>query len=75
MRIQILSDPHVEFDGNSIPPPAGGAELIILAGHLARVHTHRVGDIARRWTSADRTLYVPGAGREATPANAPSAER
>ena len=45
------------------PPVAAGPELIILAGHLAPVHTRRVGDIARRWTSADRTLYVPG-GRQ-----------
>ena len=45
------------------PPLAAGPKLIILAGHLAPVHTRRVGDIARRWTSADRTLYVPG-GRQ-----------
>ena len=63
MRIQILSDLHVEFDRNSIPPLAGGAELVILASDLAPMHTRRVGDIARRWTSADRTLYVPG-GRQ-----------
>ena len=63
MRIHILSDLHGEFDGNRIPPLADGAELVILAGHLAPVHTRRVGDIARRWTSADRTLHVPG-GRQ-----------
>ena len=58
MRIQILSDLHVEFDGNTIPP---------LACDLAPVHTRRVGDIARRWASADRTLCVPGTrqGRDA----------
>ena len=72
MRIQILSDLHVEFDGNTIPPLAGGAELVILTGDVAPMHTHRIGDIAGRWASADRTLYVPGdpAG-ETTPAGRP----
>ena len=60
MRIQILSDLHIEFQGNTIPPFAPDAELVILAGDLAPVHTRRVGDIARRWASADRVLYVPG---------------
>ena len=45
------------------PPLAAGPELIILTGQLAPVKTRRVGDIARRWTSADRTIYVPG-GRQ-----------
>ena len=40
MLIQILSDLHVEFDGNTIPPLAAVAELVILAGDLAPVHTH-----------------------------------
>ena len=60
MRVQILSDLHIEFDGNRIPPLALDAELIILAGDLAPVHTRRVGDIAKRWAGADRILYVPG---------------
>ena len=60
MRIQILSDLHVEFEGNLIPPLAPDAELIVLAGDLAPVHTRRVGDIAKRWAGADRILYVPG---------------
>ena len=60
MRIQILSDLHVEFDADTIPPLAAGAELVILAGDLAPVHTHRVGDIAKRWAGAQRILYVPG---------------
>ena len=60
MRVQILSDLHVEFDGNLIPALAPDAELIILAGDLAPVHTRRVGDIAKRWAGADRILYVPG---------------
>ena len=60
MRIQILSDLHVEVEGNGIPPLAPDAELIILAGDLAPVHTRRVGDVAKRWAGADRILYVPG---------------
>ena len=60
MRIQILSDLHIEFAGNRIPPLKPDAELVILAGDLAPVHTRRVGDNAVRWTGADRILYVPG---------------
>ena len=60
MRVQILSDLHVEFSGNRIPPLSDDAELIILAGDLAPVHTRRVGDVARRWAGADKILYVPG---------------
>ena len=60
MLIQILSDLHIEFDGNLVPPLAPDAEFIILAGDLAPVHTNRVGDIAKRWAGADRILYVPG---------------
>ena len=53
MRIQILSDLHVEFPRNRIPPLSDEAELIILAGDLAPVGTHRVADIAKRWAGAD----------------------
>ena len=60
MRIQILSDLHVEFEGNTIPPLAPDAEVVILAGDLAPVHTRRVADIARRWAGADNIFYVPG---------------
>ena len=60
MRIQILSDLHLEFPGNTIPALAPDAELVILAGDLAPVVTHRVRDIARRWAGADKILYVPG---------------
>jgi len=60
MRIQILSDLHLEFPGNTLPPLATGAEVVICAGDLAPVHTGRVADIARRWAGADRILYVPG---------------
>ena len=60
MRIQILSDLHLEFPGNSLPPLAPDAELIVLAGDLAPVRAGRVGEAARRWAGAERILYVPG---------------
>ena len=60
IRIRIISDLHIELEGNLIPPLAPEAELAILAGDLAPVHTRKVGDIARRWAGADRILYVPG---------------
>ena len=60
MRIQILSDLHIEFPGNTIPPLARDAEVVTLAGDLAPVTTHRVADISRCWEAADRILYVPG---------------
>ena len=37
MRIQILSDLHLEFQGNSLPSLARDAELIVLAGDLTPV--------------------------------------
>ena len=60
MRIQVLSDLHLEFPGNRIPPLAPEAELVILAGDLAPMHTGRVRDVARRWAGAEHILYVPG---------------
>ena len=60
MRIQILSDLHLEFDGNPIPPLAEGAELVVLAGDLAPANTHRIGDVAGTWSGARHVLYVPG---------------
>lgn len=60
MRLQILSDLHLEFDGNAIPPLAENAELVVLAGDLAPASTHRIGDIAETWSGARHILYVPG---------------
>ena len=60
MHIQNLSDLHLEFRGNSLPPLAPDAELIVLAGDLAPVPAGRVGEAARRWVGAKRILYVPG---------------
>ena len=63
MPVQVLSDLHIEFAGNRIPPLAPDAELVILAGDLTPVCTHQVSDIAARWAGADRILYVPGSRR------------
>ena len=46
MRIQILSDLHIEFPGNRISALAADDDLVILAGDLAPVCTHRLRDIA-----------------------------
>ena len=60
MRIQVLSDLHIEFKGNSIPALAPHVELVILAGDLAPVRTRGVAEIAERWRRATHILYVPG---------------
>ncbi len=60
MRAQILSDLHLEFEGNSIPPLAPGAEIVLFAGDLAPVHARRIGMMAQRWDDARHVLFVPG---------------
>ena len=52
MRIQILSDLHLEFEGNSIPALAPDVDAIILAGDLAPVCTNRIREITERWRQA-----------------------
>ena len=58
MKIQVLSDLHVEF-GNDIPPPAAGADVIVLAGDLAPYRPEVVKEVADAWAGC-RVLYVPG---------------
>ena len=60
MRIQILSDLHIEFRGNTIPALAPGADVVILAGDLAPAHTRAIKNVAKRWKRAPAILYVPG---------------
>ncbi len=60
MRIQILSDLHLEFEGNSIPPAAPEVDVMVLAGDLAPSCTHRVGEVAKRWAGVRHVLYVSG---------------
>ena len=35
MRIQVLSDLHIEFKGNPLPPVSPDADVVVLAGDLA----------------------------------------
>ena len=60
MRVQILSDLHLEFEGNTIPRRASDADAVILAGDLAPVRARRVNEIAKRWADAEHIFYVPG---------------
>ena len=64
MRVQILSDLHLEFPGNTIPALALEAELVILAGDLAPVLNAEGSAMSpERWAGADKILYVPGQSR------------
>ena len=58
MKVQILSDIHVEF-GNRIPPPAPDADVVALAGDLAPYRAEVLRDIAET-LAGRRILYVPG---------------
>ena len=75
MRIQILSDPHVEFDGNTIPhsPPAPNSS----SSPATSLRCTPAGSVTSQGAGPAPTGHstCQGAGREATPASAPSAER
>ena len=58
MKVQILSDLHVEF-GNRLPPPAQGADVIVLAGDIAPYRPDVLKMISETY-SGRRVLYVPG---------------
>ena len=66
MRIQILSDLHLESlprtcsGGGDIPPLAPGAEVVVLAGDLAPAKHRAVRLAAEIWKDAAHILYVPG---------------
>ncbi len=59
MRIQILSDLHLEHGGD-IPPLAPGAEIVVLAGDLAPAKHRAIRLAAEIWKDAAHILYVPG---------------
>ena len=59
MRIQILSDLHLEY-GGAIPPLAPGAEIVVLAGDLAPAKHRAIRLAAEIWKDAAHILYVPG---------------
>ena len=58
MKVQILSDLHVEF-GNRLPPPAHGADVIVLAGDIAPYRPDVLKMVGGTY-SGRRVLYVPG---------------
>ena len=59
MRIQVLSDLHLEY-GGEIPPLAPGAEVVVLAGDLAPAKHRAIRFAAEVWAGAVHILYVPG---------------
>ena len=59
MRIQVLSDLHLEY-GGEIPPLAPGAEVVVLAGDLAPAKHRAIRFPAEVWAGAEHILYVPG---------------
>lgn len=59
MRIQILSDLHLEF-GGQVPPPAPGADAVVLAGDLAPADRGLIAIAADAWAAAGHVVFVPG---------------
>ena len=59
MRIQVVSDLHLEFH-NPLPPVADGVDVIVCAGDLAPIGTGAVRYAAEEWAEARHILYVPG---------------
>ncbi len=59
MRIQLLSDLHLEY-GGEIPPLAPGAEVVVLAGDLAPAGLRSIRIPAEIWRDAAHILFVPG---------------
>ncbi len=60
MRIQVLSDLHLEFGGAGVPPLAPGADIVVLAGDLAPAKRRSARLARRAWKDARHILYVPG---------------
>ena len=58
MKVQVLSDLHVEF-GNRLPPPAHEADVVVLAGDIAPYRPDVLEMVAETY-SGRRVLYVPG---------------
>ena len=60
MRIQVLSDLHLEFGGSGVPRLAPGAEVVVMAGDFAPAKRRSARLAARAWKDAAHILYVPG---------------
>ena len=59
MRIQVVSDLHLEFH-NLLPLVADGVDVTVCAGDLAPIGTGPVRYAAEEWAEAHHILYVPG---------------
>ena len=59
MKIQILSDLHLEH-GGVVPEHHPDADVIVLAGDLAPYTEGLVDQLAEHWSSAPHILYVLG---------------
>ena len=59
MKIQILSDLHLEH-GGFLPEHHPEADVIVLAGYLAPYTEGLVDQLAEDWSSAPHILYVLG---------------
>ena len=60
MRLQIVSDLHLEF-GNPVPDLAAGVDVVVLAGDLAEIrHPWLLAEAVQAWEGAEHILYVPG---------------
>ncbi len=60
MRIQVLSDLHLERRYAGVPPLAPDVEAVVLAGDLAPAKKGFIGLAADVWGDAGHVLYVPG---------------
>ena len=59
MRMQIVSDLHLEF-GNPVPGLAAGVDVVVLAGDLAEIrHPWLLAEAVQVWEGAEHILYVP----------------
>ena len=59
MKLQVLSDLHLEAH-NDLPPLAAGADVVVLAGDIAPFRPSVLQAVAQRWQAASHILYVPG---------------
>lgn len=60
MRIQVLSDLHLEFRYAGVPALVPDVEVVVLAGDLAPARKGFIGLAADVWAEAGHILYVPG---------------
>ena len=59
MKIQVLSDLHLEH-GGFVPEHHPAADVIVLAGDLAPYTEGLVEQLREQWSSAPHILYVLG---------------